>query len=46
MGSVTRPDAVRAGHVTVAGPRSLAKAFPTWNELSTIAGVTPEPTRV
>ncbi len=46
MGWVTWPDAVRSGHITVAGPRQLAKAFPSWNKLSTFAGVTPEPSRV
>jgi HxlR-like helix-turn-helix protein len=46
MGWVAWPDAVRSGHITVAGPRSLAKAFPTWNKLSRFAGVTPEASRV
>jgi hypothetical protein len=46
MGWVAWLDAVRSGHITVAGPRSLAKTFPTWNKLSTFAGVTPEASRV
>jgi DNA-binding HxlR family transcriptional regulator len=46
MGRVTWADAVRAGHISVAGPRPLAKAFPTWNKLSTFAGVKLEVSRV
>ena len=39
MGRVSWTDAVRAGHIAVAGPRPLAKAFPTWNKLSRFADV-------
>ena len=46
MGWVSWGDALRGGHVTAAGPRALAKAFPSWNKLSTFAGVKPEPARV
>ena len=37
MGWVEWKTAVRAGHVKVEGPRSLARAFPTWNRLSHFA---------
>jgi hypothetical protein len=39
MGRASWADAVRTGHITVAGPRPLAKAFPTWNKLSRFADV-------
>jgi DNA-binding HxlR family transcriptional regulator len=45
MGRVTWGDALRGGHITVTGSRTLAKAFPTWNKLSTFAGVTLEAAR-
>lgn len=46
MGWVPWADAVRGGHISVAGPRGLARAFPTWNKLSRFAGVKPEPARL
>lgn len=42
MGWVSWGDAIRDDHITVAGPRALAKAFPTWNKLSRFANVKPE----
>jgi DNA-binding HxlR family transcriptional regulator len=46
IGWLAWPDALRSGDITVSGKRSLAKAFPTWNKLSTFAGVKHEPARV
>jgi len=45
MGWVRWGDALRDGHITVSGPRPLAKAFPTWNKLSRFADVKPEAAR-
>jgi DNA-binding HxlR family transcriptional regulator len=45
MGWVSWADAVAGGHITVTGPRALAKALPTWNKLSRFAGVKLEPAR-
>jgi hypothetical protein len=46
MGWVSWGDAIRDDHITVAGPRALAKAFPTWNKLSRFANVKPEAAHV
>ena len=46
MGWVSWDDALSGGHISVAGPRPLAQAFPTWNKLSRFAGIRPEPSRV
>lgn len=32
LGQIEWRDAVRAGHISVEGPRTLARALPTWNE--------------
>jgi DNA-binding HxlR family transcriptional regulator len=44
VGDVTFADAARAGTVRVEGPAPLARAFPTWLELSLLAGA-PRPQR-
>lgn len=41
MGRVDWREAVRAGRIRVDGPSSLARAFPTWNQLSHFAHVQP-----
>lgn len=46
MGRLSWADALRGDHITIAGPRALATAFPTWNKLSTFATVQPEYARV
>jgi len=45
MGWAGWADALAGGHITVSGPRALAKALPTWNKLSRFAGVEFEPAR-
>jgi hypothetical protein len=40
MGDMRLPDALRAGQVTLDGPRRLLQAFPGWLKLNLLAGVT------
>ncbi len=39
MGDIRFTEAVRAGLLTIEGPRKLVRAFPTWLELNALAGV-------
>lgn len=43
MGWTEWAQELRSGHITIAGPTDLARAFPTWNARSTFAGVPPHP---
>lgn len=42
MGFLSWTDALRDDHITIAGPRALARTFPSWNKLSRFATVQPE----